>query len=92
MITTEAKKAIREMFETFKDRSDSFYIDMIGLVEEKKPLSQENIEAFGQTLSEIERNANQTRSILARYRDLEKHIRCLNDYAKPEKDREDDND
>ena len=92
MITTEAKTAIKAMFTTFKERADSFYIDMIGLVEGEKPLSQENIKVLEKTLSEIERNVNETRSILARLREVEKHIRCLDDYAKPENAREADND
>lgn len=86
MITEEAKTAITDKFKEYKERSDDFYTEMCRLTKGLMPLSLENIQNLEKTLSEIEKNVNISRSILARFRDIEKHIRCLNGYANIKED------
>ena len=71
----------------FRGSTCFFYYELIKLVKGELDLTQENIKSLEKSLSEIERNINETRSILARLRDIEKQVRCLNEYAKPEKEK-----
>lgn len=87
MISDEARAAIAAKLNSFEDRTCFFYYELIKLVKGELDLTQENIKTFEKSLSEIERNVNETRSILARLRDIEKQVRCLNEYAKPEKEK-----
>lgn len=87
MISDEARVAIAAKLNSFEDRTCFFYYELIKLVKGELDLTQENIKTFEKSLSEIERNVNETRSILATLRDIEKQVRCLNEYAKPEKEK-----
>ena len=87
MISDEARAAIAAKLDSFEDRINFFYYELIKLVKGELNLTQENIKTFEKSLSEIERNINETRSILSRLRDIEKQERCLNEYAKPEKEK-----
>lgn len=81
MISEEARASIAERLGTFADQTNAFYGVMKRLVKGEYELSQENIKGLESSLSGIERNVNETRSILARLRELEKQVRCLEQYA-----------
>lgn len=92
MISEKAKTAIVERLGTFANQTNTFYGVMKLLVKGECELSQENIKELEASLSGIEKNVNETRSILARLRELEKQVRCLEQYAHPDNSKEESDD
>ena len=81
MISSEAKRAIIEKLEEYDEVSAKLYNDLSNLVRGNIELSQNTIKDLEEMMSELHRNVNDTQSILARFRDIEKHIRALESYA-----------
>ena len=81
MLTNETKRAIAWQLDHFKAIDMDMYSTMKELVKGNIALTEENIKNLGAMLAAAGRNINEAQSILARFRDIEKHIRALEQYG-----------
>ena len=81
MISNEAIAAIIKRLDKSETLSSNFYYGLTQLIRGDVELSQKTISELEEMMSELQRNANDAQSILARFRDIEKHIRALESYA-----------
>ena len=82
LVSDDARVGIIAKLKLYQIQSNTMFDGAIDLIDGKIELSQQNIMDLRKELTIADKNIDSTRSVLSRLENIEKNIRCLEEFGR----------